>query len=229
VRGRVAAVVVLSSFVACAPAWAGSASESATRQAPLLLRTAHGRTASPSAPVVPALPASVREGPLARTARLSTKQARRPKAHLSVSPASLTYLGGHVVFKWSAAHAKRCTLSASPHFWAGKNPARVKCNGRLRPVIAAADFPLRWKFTLKARNARGQVAVVRRTLVVHAPPFAVSPNWSGYVVPSTTSVTEVAGQFTVPKLNCKHTPNAGVSIWAGIGGAGGSSGELLQT
>src|SRR5262249_42066643 len=59
--------------------------------------------------------------------------------------------------------------------------------------------------------------------------FVVSPNWSGYVVPSSTPVTAVSGQFTIPRLNCKHTTNGGVSIWVGIGGAGGSSDELLQT
>jgi hypothetical protein len=152
-----------------------------------------------------------------------------PKAHLSVSPGTLTYLGGRVTVKWSSAHATRCTLTASPRFWAGRDSKHVKCHGRIRPVIAAAALPLRWQFTLRAKNAKGQVAVVRRKLVVHAPPFAVSPNWSGYVVPSTTPVTSVSGQFTVPKLNCKHTPNAGESTWAGIGGAGASSGDLLQT
>ena len=153
----------------------------------------------------------------------------RPRARLAVTPGALTYLGGRATIKWSAAHATRCTLSSSPRFWAGKNPARVKCNGRLTPNVAAADFPLKWTFTLRARNAKGQVAKVRRTLVVHKPPFQVSPNWSGYVVPSSTPVTAVSGQFTIPRLNCKHTTNGGVSIWVGIGGAGGSSGELLQT
>jgi hypothetical protein len=30
-------------------------------------------------------------------------------------------------------------------------------------------------------------------------------------------------------LNCKHTTDAGESMWVGTGGAGGSSGDLLQT
>ena len=153
----------------------------------------------------------------------------RPRAHLAVSPAALTYLGGRATIKWSATHAKRCTLSSSPRFWTGKNPVRVKCNGRITPDIAAADFPLRWTFTLKATNAKGQVAKVRRTLVVHPPPFRVSTNWSGYVVPSATPVTAVSGEFKVPTLNCRHTRNAGTSVWVGIGGAGASAGDLLQT
>ncbi|HEU5477891.1 MAG TPA: G1 family glutamic endopeptidase [Gaiellaceae bacterium] len=153
----------------------------------------------------------------------------RPRAHLSVKPTRLTYLGGRTTIKWSSAHAKRCTLSSSPRLWRGRNPARVKCNGRARLLLPAADLPLSWIFTLRARNAKGRVAVVRRTLVVHEPPFDISHNWSGYVVPSTTPVTSVSGRFTVPTLNCKHTPNAGQSEWVGIGGAQGSSGDLLQT
>jgi Peptidase A4 family len=42
-------------------------------------------------------------------------------------------------------------------------------------------------------------------------------------------MTAVSGQFTVPTLNCSRTPNAGESEWVGIGGNGGSSGDLLQT
>jgi hypothetical protein len=76
---------------------------------------------------------------------------------------------------------------------------------------------------------RRHPAVVRRTLVLRPPPFSVSRNWSGYVVPSASPVTEVSGRFTVPRLNCSNTPDAGESTWTGIGGTGGSSGDLLQT
>jgi hypothetical protein len=88
---------------------------------------------------------------------------------------------------------------------------------------------LRWTFKFKAWNARGQVSVATRRLVIQRPPFAVSRNWSGYVVPSSSPVTAVSGSFTVPRLNCSHTVNAGESTWVGIGGSGGSSGDLLQT
>ena len=64
---------------------------------------------------------------------------------------------------------------------------------------------------------------------MHPPPFTISSNWSGYVVPSTTPVTAVSGRFTVPTLDCNHTPDAGQSEWVGIGGARGSTGDLLQT
>ena len=61
-----------------------------------------------------------------------------------------------------------------------------------------------------------------------------SPNWAGYVVPSTTQlITDASGEWTVPVLNCAVTPSASVGTWVGIGGAslptGGSSGVLLQT
>ncbi|HEY4411615.1 MAG TPA: G1 family glutamic endopeptidase [Gaiellaceae bacterium] len=65
-------------------------------------------------------------------------------------------------------------------------------------------------------------------------PYATSTNWSGYVLPSSTSIfTGVAGTFTVPTLDCSTTPDAGMSLWVGIGGAGWpdgtNSGALLQT
>lgn len=154
----------------------------------------------------------------------------RPAAHLSVSPSRLPYLGGRATLKWSAPHAARCALSASPSFWKGRNPKRVKCSGRLASVLPAADFGGRWTFTLRARNVKGKVvAVARRKLAVRKPPFGISPNWSGYIVPSSAPITAVSGQFTIPKLNCRHTRNAGEGIWAGIGGASLSSPDLLQT
>jgi hypothetical protein len=153
----------------------------------------------------------------------------RPKAHLSVSPASLTYRGGSVAITWSASHARRCTLSAKPEFWSGPNPKRVNCRGRLTQAVDAASNARHWTLTLRATNAGGRVAVVRRAFAVPAPPFNTSGNWSGYVVPSSSPVTKASGRFTVPTLNCSRTPNARVATWVGTGGDGGSSGDLLQT
>ncbi|MGA8296645.1 MAG: G1 family glutamic endopeptidase [Acidimicrobiales bacterium] len=64
--------------------------------------------------------------------------------------------------------------------------------------------------------------------------YSESTNWSGYVVPSSSSVIDHAiGTWTVPTLNCSDTPNAAVSEWVGLGGvswpSGGNSGALLQT
>jgi hypothetical protein len=105
----------------------------------------------------------------------------------------------------------------------------VRCNGSYGTSLQAASFAVGWRLTFRARNARGQVAVVRRRLVMHAPPFAVSPNWSGYILRPGTAVTEASGQFTVPTLNCADTSDAAMSTWVGIGGAGSGTGDLLQT
>jgi Peptidase A4 family len=64
-------------------------------------------------------------------------------------------------------------------------------------------------------------------------PAWTSSNWSGYVLPSSSLLAEVGGQWTVPTLNCSATPSSGASVWVGIGGetwpTGGTSGTLLQT
>lgn len=61
----------------------------------------------------------------------------------------------------------------------------------------------------------------------------ITSNWSGYVLPTTTLDTLASAEWTVPRLNCAHTPNGSSSTWVGIGGVtwsdGSSSGSLLQT
>jgi Peptidase A4 family len=141
----------------------------------------------------------------------------------------MTYHGGVVVLRWSASNAKRCIIHASPRFWSGPNPARVHCRGRFVAKLPAVDLGGRWKFTLTARNGKRKPSVAKRTFALIAPPFKISLNWAGYVVPSSAPVTAVSGQFTVPTLNCAKTTDAGMSTWVGIGGAGGTSGDLLQT
>src|SRR5205814_5010517 len=84
-------------------------------------------------------------------------------------------------------------------------------------------------FTLRAVGARSRAAVARRSLIFEAPSFTTSTNWSGYAVDSTNMVTAVSGEFNVPILNCTDTPDASESMWVGIGGAGESTGDLLQT
>jgi Peptidase A4 family len=59
-------------------------------------------------------------------------------------------------------------------------------------------------------------------------PSQFSGNWSGYVVPSSSVVTQASGRFTVPLLNCTVTPDADVTTWVGTGGFA-SSDPLLQT
>ena len=227
----VAVFVAAGSFLACAPAWGST--DSVTPRDRSLARVNHAALAA-------APPASLRQAPLRwngspANAKQQTPKAvhfvlrgARPKAHLTITPGRLSYLGGRVVFKISSPHATVCTLSSKPRFWSGPNPTRVKCHGRATVTLPAVDIGLHWTFKLRARNAKGQ-SLATRKLVLRAPPFAISSNWSGYVVPSASPVTQVSGEFTVSKLNCSHTKNAGVSSWVGIGGAGGSSGDLLQT
>jgi len=89
-------------------------------------------------------------------------------------------------------------------------------NGELVQFTASATFYAQWT-------------------AVPTPQFMnSSPNWSGYVVPSSSAlVTDVSGEWTVPTMNCSATPNGDVSTWVGIGGeqwnASSSSGVLLQT
>jgi hypothetical protein len=170
------------------------------------------------------LPGGIREAGLAAAVGLA-----RPTARLSITPGTLSYRGGRVKFAVSASNATRCTLSSRPRFFAGPNPQRIRCRGRQTLTLPAVAVGLHWSFKFTARNASGQVSVAKRKLALQKPPFRVSRNWSGYVVPSTNPVTAVSGRFVVPTLNCKHTTNAGESTWVGIGGAGGSSGDLLQT
>jgi hypothetical protein len=59
--------------------------------------------------------------------------------------------------------------------------------------------------------------------------FGVSPNWAGYVIQPGQDVDYVSGVWTVPALGCDQTPYARDSVWAGIGGDGTGTGDLLQT
>jgi hypothetical protein len=219
----VVALVAGACLLACAPAWAasgGSAAREAARIGPThsALRLQLGSLALSSSAGAP------REAGLA--ARLHTT---RPKAHISITPGKLTYRGGRVKFAISASNATRCMLSSKPRFFAGPNPARVKCHGKQTLTLPAVAVGLHWSFKFTARNARRQASVATRKLVLQKPPFAVSSNWSGYIVPSTSLITAVSGRFIVPRLNCTHTSNAGESMWVGIGGSSPTSGDLLQT
>jgi hypothetical protein len=216
----VAAVVAVVGFLTCAPAWA-----STDAGQPLVMHRV--------APVMGRLPLSavghLSASARATTAARTTAVARPARAHLKLTPTNLAYHGGHIKLSWSASNAKVCMLSVKPIFWSGPNPARVKCRGKLTSTLPALALNVHWKFTFKAKGATGKASTVKRTLTLHKPPFAVSSNWSGYVVPSTTPVTSVSGQFIVPTLNCAKTRNAGEAAWVGIGGAGGTTGDLLQT
>jgi hypothetical protein len=159
-----------------------------------------------------------------------------PTASLTISTSTLTSAGGSITLTYSSANASACSLSSSPAFWPGSNPATVSCTGTYSATVTSSSVERQWTFTFTAANASGQSATATQTLVQTppAPSFEQDPNWSGYVVPSSSAlITGVSGEWNVPTLNCADTPNAGSSTWVGIGGeewpTGGSSGVLLQT
>jgi hypothetical protein len=133
-----------------------------------------------------------------------------------------------------ATNATTCTLASSPAAWQGPNPITVSCNGSYQGQLSPTSSQITFTFTFTATNSSGVTATDGRTITEQAPQFQQSPNWSGYFLPSSSSlITEVGGSWTVPALNCSRTPNAGAGIWVGIGGVpwatGGTSGALLQT
>ena len=154
-----------------------------------------------------------------------------PTASLTITPQTLPYTGGTVSMRYSSSSATSCALSVKPSgLWSGNNPLAVSCNGTttLNGVLATISAQ-QWTITFTATSAAGRVATATGTLNQQGKTVLSSSNWSGYVLPSTNLVTEVSGTFTVPTLNCSQTPSAGESTWVGIGGAGGSTGDLLQT
>lgn len=168
-----------------------------------------------------------------------TETTSSPTATLSLSSNNLTSAGGIVTLTYSSENATSCTLTSAPAIWtSATEPA--SCNGTYEYSVPAAATAQEWTFTFTASNAADQSAVSTQTLVEAAPAAPTpqfdnpSPNWSGYVIPSSSApVTGVSGDWTVPTLNCSDTPSGDVAAWVGIGGeqwaTGGTSGALLQT
>jgi len=158
-----------------------------------------------------------------------------PTATLSINTSSLPSTGGSVVLSFSSTNATTCSLSSTPVLWSGANPLAVNCNGTYDASVASDTSQQQWAITFSATNSAGQSATSTQTLTQVAPSSAPatttltqSQNWSGYVVPSSSSlVTQTSGEFTVPTLDCAATPNADVGIWVGTGGTGNAA--LLQT
>jgi hypothetical protein len=166
-----------------------------------------------------------------------------PTAQLSITPSFVTSSGGTAVLTFASANATSCALLSTPAIWSGADPVPVECNGTYSVILGTTAVQRQWAFTFVANAPDGVSASAVATLIQAAPTAPAAPpplatrlslNWSGYVVPSSSALlTEVGGQWTVPRLNCAATPGGGVSTWAGIGGftwpTGGSSGVLLQT
>jgi Peptidase A4 family len=226
----VGVLVACSGLLACAAMWGGVASADIARKqtyAPLrpLPRSALAR---PQLTDSPALAPATRRAAVTASTRVAQQARGRPKAHLAVSPANMTYLGGRVLLKWSSSNAKHCTIASNHPFWRGPNPARVRCRGSFGGTLGAVAVAFGWKFTFTAKSATGK-AVAHGTFVIHAPPFGISSNWAGYAINRGTPITEASGQFTIPTLNCSVTRNASETTWVGIGGDGTGTGDLLQT
>ncbi len=157
-----------------------------------------------------------------------------PTDALALSSNTITSAGGVVTLTYSSENATSCSLTSSPSIWASATEP-ASCNGTYDDSVPSSTAAKQWTFTFTATNSDGQSATSMQTLVESAPAALTpqfdnpSPNWSGYVVPSSGElVTDVSGDWTVPTLNCSDTPNADSSTWVGIGNPG-SSGALLQT
>ena len=160
-----------------------------------------------------------------------------PTATLSLSVTNLPAAGGHVDLTISSTAAVECTLGSNPALWSTANPASVDCNGEYGVDVPASSTARQWTITFTAANAAGRSATSTQTLTQSGSSggagggggggFVTSTNWSGYILPAASIFTEAGGSWTVPTLNCQVTPNAGVGVWVGIGGADGST--LLQT
>jgi hypothetical protein len=148
-----------------------------------------------------------------------------PNATAGISySASLSASGGTLPYSWAIASG---SLPPGLSISAGGTVTGTPINQGL------------YEFTVQATDSSSptpQVASANLSVSVYPAPTPThqSSNWSGYVVPSSTSpLTDVSGEWTVPTLNCSVTPNGGVATWVGIGGeeysSGGSSGVLLQT
>lgn len=223
-RGVIVLVAVIAGLLAAAPAWASGVRGDLP---PLAARRASLAPVASTQTVK--LPRAVLDLSSARSGRLALAESRRrPTARLSVTPGNLTYTGGSTTIAWSSGNATRCTLSASPAFWSGANPVRVRCHGRMSFTLPTVSASGHWTFKFTARRDK-RAATARRSLAMQAPPFETSTNWSGYAIQPSVPVTAVSGQFTVPTLNCDNTTDASEAMWVGIGGDGASTGDLLQT
>jgi hypothetical protein len=178
---------------------------------------------------------------------------------MSVSGARpLPAAGAPVIVSVRVANANSCTFLRQRSAFSSLYPLKtVSCaSGRASVVVPAISngsrTPVQLSFEVRAAGSR---SVARRVVKVaesaaaqpppppavsnaapppSPPPYAISGNWSGYVLPSPAStLTDATGTFTVPTLDCTVTPDAGMAAWVGIGGddfaVNGPSGSLLQT
>jgi len=178
----------------------------------------------------------------------SAKAAARPSVvSYRVSARSVPASGGTVTFTVRVRKTSECSLKVTGHAAVAVTYARawLSCSGGV--FTESVTFGV--NSGQGARSFAVRVYLRRRGEIdssslgsVHvnaspsrpAPELVTSRSWSGYVVPTAGAVvTDVSGRWTVPRLNCADTPDAGEDTWVGTGGAGwpsgGYSGDLLQT
>jgi hypothetical protein len=153
---------------------------------------------------------------------------------LLLSPASLPSAGGTVAVDFTASNATQCTLASTPALWSGPDPMTVKCGGHYIVAAGPTTTPAQWSVVFTATSSTGSTATSTQQLTEDAtatpgPSTQMSLNWAGYIFPSSSPITQAAGTWTVPVLDCATTPNGGTSTWVGLGGAGDNTGDLLQT
>jgi hypothetical protein len=161
-----------------------------------------------------------------------------PIASLSLNTNSVEASGGVVLATFSSTNASVCSLQTAVNILA--SPVSVPCNGTFPLQIPASSTGGSFVVVFTATSSSGSTITSSQTITQNAPSTVTqlasnySTNWSGYVVPSSSSlITDAEGSWVVPRLNCADTPTGSVSLWIGIGGqewaTGGSSGALLQT
>ncbi|MDA8296232.1 MAG: G1 family endopeptidase [Actinomycetota bacterium] len=112
---------------------------------------------------------------------------------------------------------------------AGDDDLVVGANSRHAPARVVLVISARRGAWRSVRRVLVRVAAAPSTRAVTSFRGTLSANWSGYLAPGATTVTDAAADFTVPAVDCTTAPRgAGVSFWVGTGGSGGGQ-PLLQT
>ena len=182
------------------------------------------------APFVALAPGTASAAPAARSCRTVAGTHSCIRASIGLSKSRLTAVGGLVTIHYAAPGATRCWLRATPAFWRGHNPARVRCGGTSRIKVTPSHTHRAWAFTFTATNRFGTTVRVGRTLLATAPPSKplVTPynseNWSGYAIEG-GAFTGVQGSFTVPTIT-GATGQSDASEWVGVDGVSNQS--LIQ-
>ena len=185
---------------------------------------------------------SIAVGALVPQAGATTKRVPPEFVYTSLSRLSLPSQGGVVQLRAYVSGATRCLLrvvrpeAVSVTLY---SPDRPCASGTFETSVRVGPNATQHRTRVVLRlTALGEgKRTTRRVVLIERPdPLPLSGNWAGYVVPSlmerdTTapSFTSVSGEFTVPSVSCTAVANGVVSVWAGLGGASGSAGDLLQT